>query len=231
MIGDSYPFRVGESSISRQRETDQIRVYSFLSTLGARLTYNIDQALLPVKQPSILFERLVRVALESYLGGSARRFGWPFREDGLSTNFRDAATSLAAEMGEPVGLFETVSPDEKDHGLDVVAWRPFADEHRSQICLLCQCAIGVDWNQKPIHLGLWYDIIRFMARPITAVAFVAQMSNHQKYFVNGVAKTSGILFDRTRLATMVVDEDLPGELSESIRDWVQSAILRFPKDE
>ena len=227
-IGTGYPFAVGESSITLMRPPELTKVYSFLALLGARLTYRIKVASIPVGLPAILFELVVKVALENYLGAKSRRFGWPYRDDGLETNFYEAARTLARELNEHEGPFLTVSPDEKDHGLDVIAWLPFSDGQPSQISLLCQCAIGQDWNEKPIHLESWKDIINFMANPLTAVAFVAQMANENHYLVNGVAKRSGVLFDRTRLAMMVNDSNLTADLSDRITAWITTAVEHLP---
>lgn len=228
IIGETYPLFVGESSIRCRTPPDQTIVYSFLALLGARLTYRIKVAAMPVSEPAMLFEFVVKAALENYLGAKTIRFGWPYRDDGLGTDFFDAARALAGELQEHVGPLLTVGDDEKDHGLDVIAWLPFSDNQPSQISLLCQCAIGQDWNEKPIHLKNWDDIINFMVSPLTAVAFVVQMSNEKRYLVNGVAKRSGVLFDRTRLAKMVGGADLPAELTDKITAWATNSIGHIP---
>ena len=126
-VGEGYPFAVTGRSVVRQGQPEDSCAYSFLLMLGARLSYGISVNTVPVLRPSILFERIVAVALQSYVGGRVRRFGWPYREEALQGNFREAAQKLAWELNEAEGQFLTVTADEKDHGLDVIAWSPFPD--------------------------------------------------------------------------------------------------------
>lgn len=75
IIGDKYPFTIRAVSVIRHRTLKNASIYAFLLMLGARLSYSISTKLVPVHEPSILFERVVRLALQSYVGGRVRRFG------------------------------------------------------------------------------------------------------------------------------------------------------------
>ena len=231
VVGDRYPFTVTRLSVLSKGGLEDATAYAFLLMLGARLSYGIGTDLVPIQTPSILFEQTVRVALGNYVGGRVRRFGWPYREVGLPSKFREAAKTLALELKENEWQFLTVSDDEKDHGLDVIAWNPFRDERFGQLVVLCQCAIGSDWDKKPVHVKLWNDVINLAAQPITAVAFVDLISNHTTERIFGCSKVSGILIDRIRLASLVSDSDLPEDLIGSIRKWVGFALGHLPRFE
>jgi hypothetical protein len=132
-------------------------------------------------------------------------------------------------MYEHEGQFLTATADEKDHGLDVIAWKPFPDEHFSQLVILCQCAIGVDWQTKPVHTRLWDDIIKLAVQPVTAVAFVDLVSNHPSERMLGTSMVCGILMDRLRLAGLIRESDASEDLIKATNAWVISALPHLPE--
>ncbi len=229
-LADGYPLVVKRSNVAVRAPEESRIVYSFLMLLGARLTYSIPQHQIPVQRAAVLFERVVARALENLVGGKAVRFGWPQREDGLPPNFREASVALARLLHEELGPHLTVSADEKDHGLDVIAWKPFADQGRSQLVVLCQCAIGNDWTAKPLHIVLWRDIVYLAAAPINAVAFVDTLSNHSPSPVMGTSMVSGVLIDRLRLASLVTDVHLSGEFRNELASWNVTMSQVLPMD-
>ena len=208
------------------RDAGTHSVQRFLTLLAARLHYGIGEEL-SADEPAILFERLVTVALRN-LVGNGRRFGWPFREDGLEGDFEEASRRLATAMGEKNGPRYSVSPSTKDQGLDVAAWHSFHDGNPHQLVLLCQCGIGREVEDKALSVEVWADIISFSSLPLKALAFPTNLGewNEEKQFLQ--ARKCGVLLDRARLVALARDEDLPGNLRQDIEQWCELAEDKLP---
>ena len=222
------PYAVLGDRVETQ-ETGALTVQRFLTLLAARLHYGFGKEL-PADEPAILFERMVAVALRNLLG-NARRFGWPYREDGLEGNFAEASERLADDMGERTGKQYSVSPSTKDQGVDVAAWHSFNDGRPHQAAVLCQCGIGKDIEDKALSVDVWADIISFSSLPVKALAFPTSLGdwNEEKQFLQ--ARKSGVLLDRARLVGLVKDGDLLPDLKQAVEHWCGRAEECLPRSE
>ena len=221
------PYSVTSEGVSRTYTGGDL-VQRFLTLLAARLHYHIN-AELPAHEPAILFERLVTVALDNMLG-SSKRFGWPYREDGVDGPFKEAVVSLAELMGERLGNGYSVSPSTKDHRLDVAAWHSFNDGMPHQVVLLCQCGIGNDVEDKQLAIDVWTDVIAFSSTPLKALAFPTYLGEWAEPKQFERARVAGVLFDRIRIASLVTDEHLSGELQQDIERWCVIAAEKMPRN-
>ena len=61
-------------------------------------------------------------------------------------------------------------------------------------------------------------LIRFFARPLTAVAFPETLSLTPTDTLDGLVFSS-VPFDRLRLLSVLRDEDLPSDLRERMKEW------------
>ena len=219
------PYVVVEDRVDK-REAGTGLVQTFLTLLAARLHYDLRKSL-PAGKPAILFERVVTIALKN-LFGNGRRFGWPYRDDGLETNFAEASRTLAVEMGEKLGKLYSASPSTKDQGLDVAAWHSFNDGYAHQVVLLCQCGIGADIEDKALSIEVWTDIISFSSLPLKGLAFPVNLGewNEDKQFLQ--ARRCGVLLGRARLVGLVKDGDLPQNLRQDIEQWCELAVNELP---
>jgi len=201
--GVGYPFEVdpGGNSISRKVSW---RGFSYTNLLLISLIdchATIQSAVGPIF-PARLFESICVVAAEKYLGGSevgarAYHFGAP-RPD--RSGFSDALRVLARSInGRHVGLIEPSA--EKDDGLDVLAWRPFADDRCNFVCLFGQCATGADWRSKNPEpkefLNVWLRLETSAVNPALFVPFTLSRSDWVK------KSQSLVIFDRCRLAALL----------------------------
>ena len=112
-----------------------------------------------------------------------------------------AALKALAESikGKQLGLIDPSA--EKDDGLDVLAWRPFADPRCNFVCLFGQCATGADWpnkNPEPKEfLNVW---LRLETPAVNPAIFVPFTLND----VDWVKKSQSlIVFDRCRISALV----------------------------
>jgi hypothetical protein len=229
VIGSRYQLALGRSSIRRLAPWEERPLYPFLCLLGARMLYRLDW---PVHRPARLFERLVAIAMREYVGGEGERFGWPPLEDeDEGADFVERVRALSRRMDEELGLLRNIGPRAKDYGLDVVAWRGLHDGRTpGQLVILCQCAIGEDWNHKLLSVGSWLEVINFNVAPISALAFpqVPSREPDQLYVWHDVTSKGALPLDRLRVASLLDEADVDEDLLSAVREWMAEVIPTLP---
>ena len=163
------------------------------------------------------FQICAGLAAGGYVCGPAAWFGFP-RPDG--TGFLAALKSVYGRFGSgeprtsvPAGL----PTREKDGGIDVIAWRDFADRLGGKTYILGQCASGKNWKGKSVleyigqlH-GSWFTMApATYALPALFTVFPAHhelQDSAQETFESKRSnnqwheeKRYGIIFDRLRVA-------------------------------
>jgi hypothetical protein len=201
--GGGYPFEVdaGGNSITRKAYWADFSYTNLLLISFIDCQHAVHTAL-GVAYPARLFEAICVVAAENYLGGHAQgakafHFGAP-RPNG--SGFSDALQSLANAM-QGRRLRELEPDAEKDDGLDVLAWRPFADQRCNFVCLFGQCATGENWpdkNPQPLQfLDNWLRIETSAVNGVIFVPFTITKTDWTK------KSRAVIVFDRCRIASLV----------------------------
>lgn len=223
IAGVRYPLEISGEIIKQRGPWTSYPEYTFLSMLSLRHDLGLA-GLIDAAVPAKLFERLVVTALKYYLKGESRRFGWPLDPaiDGFEGTFVERATMLAQLLSEkPHSDMHTVNHDQKDYGLDVVAWRSF-DNRGSQVVMLCQCGIGSDWADKALPPGRWPKVIEFLASPVLALAYPFYPDpTAQETKWAAVSADCGVLLDRLRVARYSRVDITPG-LRTSIEEWIEA---------
>jgi hypothetical protein len=197
--------------------TTEKSVYVFLLLLS---TYGHDAGLAK-NDGAKFFEEVCAEAARQYLGGEevqSRVFGFPRRL--APKDFPGAVDTLCRDLGEGTACRNRPTvKNQKDAGLDIVAWRDFPDRREGKLISFGQCATGRDWPAKltdlqPAHwCGLWMQDrpavvpVRFFFVPhcLDRVAWVPSCFN------------GGVLFDRCRIAHFV--PALPKALASAIGTW------------
>ena len=226
-LKDRYPIELyGDSALLHQDVAAQ-EVYQFLILLRARQLYQgaLDD---DGSESGLLFEDLVKHALGAYVGSRLEhrvRFGVAggSRGDGLPQPLIEAVQKLSTRMFEKSG--QVFGNEQGDFKADAVAWKPFGDERPGQLALIGQATISEgDWmRDEPANR--WTDrkppderLIRFFARPLTAVAFPETLSLTSPDTLDGLTFSS-VPFDRLRLLSVLSDDDLPSDLRERMKEW------------
>ena len=155
VLDTRYPFRIAgrgpDWSVLRARETGDAEIeaarsaYLFCllaSALRDRRIRGDETAL------SRVFQALATEAAAGVVGGESISFGWP-RPDG--SKFLPALRGACDRLGsgrvrQDVPIWS--SGQEKDAGIDVIAWRDFADRRPGKLVLFGQVASGHDWAGK-----------------------------------------------------------------------------------
>lgn len=116
-------------------------------------------------QMSRLFQKISAEAAAELLGGEVVSFGWP-RPEG--TAFQPALHCVSRQLGlgDPLDKVPLWSNgQEKDAGIDVIAWREFADKRPGKLVLLGQVASGLNWTEKTVKADTPRFLSWFSRRP------------------------------------------------------------------
>jgi hypothetical protein len=214
-----YPFEPsGRGGVSRVA-TVSPTIYIFLLWLSAPFS--------PVRVESRYGETdrwldlLVLNVLLAYLGPTSVgvRFGFPASDD-RPTSFPDAIRWLAEKLGLSEGV-GTPSPEVKDGGVDVIAWKPFADKRSGFLVILAQVTAEEGWRSKfgNVLLKRWEGWVDFGADPMTALAVPFALSWDWERW-DDLRRATTLLLDRFRLAEYV-DPSRVADAS-AIADWVDA---------
>ena len=158
-----YPFRIevrGQNwRILHAEDTDDAEAtaaracYNFClltSAIRDRCIQGAGVAALATALPNH-FQAIATAAAAGVLGGDVVSFGWPRPEGSpFMPALHDAARRL--RLGTPreaVPLWS--NGKEKDSGIDVIAWRDFADEQPGKLVLFGQVASGNNWTEKSVN--------------------------------------------------------------------------------
>lgn len=161
------------------------------------------------------FQAIATDAAAGILNGQAISFGFP-RPSGLG--FQDALADASRRMrlGTPLDSPPIHSNgQEKDAGIDVIAWQDFADGRPSKLVLLGQVASGHNWKEKSVKNDTYRFFDWFSQRPtehyIPSI-FIPFPLHHECQFKPGVAfediavdnayhieRGFGIIVDRLRI--------------------------------
>lgn len=129
-----YPFEVQDGAVRAAGGDEEGVLWEFLVTLSVHPSSRI----LPKgsgHKPSRVFETVSREALRTYTGGEAY----------VLSELHPKIRGAIAELGDRLNVEShphRAKKERKDHGLDVVAWRPFRSLRHGHPTVLCQCTIG-----------------------------------------------------------------------------------------
>lgn len=242
VLGDAYPFELhsdrGTWRVSlRDGEAPGRGVYLACLFISGMRDRRIPEATMRARSgvdPARVFQALADLAARRFLGEGIS-FGWP-RPDG--TPFRDALRGFADQLG--VGQPKDLPPAssqrrEKDEGIDVIAWRSFADKRPGHLLMLGQVASGGNWRGKPVSSEIGTFLDWFHTRPAehaVEAMFIPFPQHHDcpSSFENGWDEvvvdfcrrneiTYGLIFDRLRITELAREQVMPTDVVA----WVAGA--------
>lgn len=226
-LGNHYPIAVEKDVATLREDSCSSDLYRFLVLLRARQMHQRaledDGA-----EPGFLFECLAKFAVGAYIGAEQEnriRFGLAGgnRGGGLPFSIHDAIEKLSDMLSEEPGTVPVGA--QGDYRVDVVAWKPFGDRRSGQLVALCQSTITEGRWHKAEPATKWTArlspdtrLIRFLAQPITAVAFPETLSLTSLTTLKGL-DVSSVPMDRLRLVSLLCDHDIPLALLERMNAW------------
>ena len=203
LLGDAYPFlvqTVGAASRTHAAET----AYAALLLLAVP-DAPFRRTVASIAVGAELFERITCVAAQGLFGPEtqALRFAWP-SEEGRPSGFPDAVRWLSDRMHVPLGSAYR-PPRRQDGGVDVIAWRSFADGMPGFPILLTQCTIERDYVHKAadVDTRLWSGWLSLDVDPLTALTLPFVVAAGEDW--NEMASRTLVL-DRLRLIRLIAPE-------------------------
>lgn len=193
-LGDTYPFVVSDIAVLR-RSSRHASAYATLLFLTpgsvARQTVRASETAVM----GALLEEISESALANFWGpgGSALSFGYPSKH-GRPEAFDQAVVWLAGQIGlEPGRGYRP--PRRKDGGVDVVAWRQFADRRAGFPVALAQCTIQAETFTKTtdIDLRLWSSWLAMDSDPLSLLV------------IPGTIRSAGPDWRQLTTVVMVID--------------------------
>lgn len=194
VLGASYPFVVSDIAVLRRKSRCTAQYASLLYlTPGsvARQTVRVSET----SEMGELLEEVAETALANFWGpgGSALSFGYPSKH-GRPEAFDQAVVWLASRIGlEPGRGYRP--PRRKDGGVDVVAWRQFADRRPGFPVALAQCTIQAETFTKTtdIDLRLWASWLAMDSDPLSLLV------------IPGTIRAAGPDWKQLSTVVMVID--------------------------
>ena len=185
------------------------KAYTFLLLLSVSGGFRTNDKQLD-HYPTALFEDLVRDAFEAWWGGHAVVMLRKHRAI-------RALKSIANLLG--VSQPRRADPRRQDHGVDIIAWRPFTDRHEAVPVVLCQCTVSASGNApvlkaRDVVLNEWTDLLHV---PFTA--FVRSVAVPRCLPVPAprwwdITRATDLFLDRSRIIEMLAG----GQAIPSIAD-------------
>ena len=215
ICGDSYPFSLKDGQILWLRPDRLADPYIICLLAADRELYK------PGDDTAVTFEHLTTLALKSFLGGSAVRFGAP--RDTMPRAIDDAILELGRlTFGKRVAGWSTY-PTDHDIGLDVVGWKEFPDQHNNQLQVYVQCATGEGWLEEKKgepNLEIWRGLIHLGMPPVLALAIPYVVNDEEKWQRNIAGR---LLLDRLRIAFSFGEQVLQDDVV-NWSDWAQGRV-------
>lgn len=228
----TYPFRIdaGRNLLTRKNKRATVGpaelLYLFLLVV-TRADMSASARQLAGRDPTSIFERIGAEVLRSFWGRTSRFagayvFGTATR--GLGS-FRSKIDRLCADIGEGSGWKTSArSPGAGDGGLDVVAWRRFADGRSGALIGFAQCKTGINWRKHRPHLQPRAFSGEYMLQPLILDPWKIFMVPHRIEGDRWDADTrhAGLLFDRCRL--IQYGQTIATPILNDCRVWLNAAL-------
>ena len=161
-----------------------------------------------------LFEKISCEAVKSYMGGDAIIYGFPQKQ-----TLEEIATLLNERFNyNPSSNF-------KDRGVDIIAWKSFGDDRKSQIVGLFQCAAGYNWKKKLLEVPIdaWKSYI-IWSSTLPFKGFVLPVVIEEDIF-HETTLTGGVMIDRPRLYRYTQNISARNEnLKTELVEWCKAKV-------
>lgn len=168
-----------------------------------------------------LFEEIVRYIISLKVGDSAIRIGHPARGN-APKSFRERVEDYATQSNlTTLEQFQPPLPNDKDLGMDVVAWLPTPDRRGGYMHFLIQCATGKNMESKSadIDLNVINSHIKWAVDPVRIFSVPNVLALPEANWIR-FTQRAGWILDRPRLMHFASGANIP----DSLRDEVSARI-------
>jgi hypothetical protein len=194
VLGSTYPFAVSDLAVLRRKSRHAGHYAALLFLTPGSVARQTVRAWETAEMGELL-EEITETALANFWGpgGCALSFGYPSKH-GRPETFDQAVVWLAAKIGLEAGRGYR-PPRRKDGGVDVVAWRKFADHRPGFPIALAQCTIQAETFTKTsdIDLRLWASWLAMDSDPLSLLV------------IPGTIRSAGPDWRQLTTVVMVID--------------------------
>lgn len=225
----NYPFPINHNSISCILTLEDNNLFYIFLLLVNRLDMQKERVQRELDATK-LFERLCRIVTKNYFGEHSicEIFG-----TSVNGSFEDKVEDILnklhiqGDFRKPLGS----TGQQKDGGVDLIAWIPFKDSKDSQLIALGQCKTGSNWEQMMKRVAFFqnYSTAQPFMEPIH-MFFVAEDLGIYKWEER--SRSCGIIFDRKRIMEFLPSniKEVDAPLFNDVKIWVEGAITFIQKD-
>lgn len=173
-----------------------------------------------------LFEQVVETICPAvFPGWCSYRTGWSPNNSKDIPAIVDELRSRIYVLGSPCpGRW--VKEGSKDGGLDIVCYRPFADEREALPVYFLQCASGRNWREKVAtpNAAFWQKVLDAAVQPSTGIAAPFVVGDDEVRHAGLEGQT--VVLDRLRLLDAATSAGicLSEQLGRRIREWMQPRV-------
>jgi hypothetical protein len=215
LYGNSSPFQLNGSNIEPKfswENKPELMLCLIFTLRGVERVTGQDDG-------TKLFERLSGEAAKAYLVGEAEVIGFPNR-----VHLIQQIEQLSQKTHELLGIRQP-DPQDKDKGVDVVAWKPHGDNRENQVVLLLQCAAGANFSEKKqISLRAWRELIHWSVDPIRGI-MIPHIPSREEW--HDIMNDYDLIFDRVRIFKALYNATLPPDLIRDILLWCQNKLQNY----
>jgi hypothetical protein len=208
LLGESWPFQLNASRLVRRDvlSDDQRLIFEYLAVISYSSLTSVDR---------LLFERIVLAMVQYRFAGAAYRIGHPAIPSIPSSLVRRIRLYQLFAGLKDLELGKPPLPADKDLGMDVISWYPFADARGGNVHFLLQCATGRDWYEKDLDINLTTirEHVSWGSEPVRVLCIPRSVTMEEARWLR-VGRSAGSILDRTR----IVREFRGVELSVGLRD-------------
>ncbi len=218
-----YPFEYNRIELKNKQVEEQYReIYAFLLFV-TRFNMN-TQKIQNGEDATKVFEEICAVVAKEYFGAHSQSYVFGTAVSGaFDEKVNELIRRLHLDMQFKIPLGSTKK--QKDGGLDIVAWIPFADQKDGQLIAFGQCKTGDNWENKLTELdpksffnsyctgSPCADVIRLF--------FVAESFGIYKWAER--SNKGGVIFDRTRIMEYL-PRQIDSILLQRIKAWNAGAL-------
>ena len=228
LIGDKYPFKGERLSLCDNVDCPKFyrTVYTFL-LLATRWDMS-SKRIVNGKDGALLFERLCNEILINYFGHSSKSMVFGTGAENGVKGFKEKVNEMLNEFSEKGYQFkmpEDVRNNQKDAGVDLVAFIPFKDSRKGHFVAFGQCKTGTCWRDKIGQMCPPAFCSLYLSPPLRFTPICIYMVSEacDKDWEVLAAKASGILFDRTRVMQFLPDK-IEANLFNDIAIWTNGVV-------
>ena len=177
------------------------------------------------KDGTLLFERLCREVLTQFFGPHAKSIVFGTGAEDELKSFEEKVKGLFERINEKGYQFqypEGLHHQQKDYGIDLIAFIPFNDSRKGHFMAFGQCKTGTSWRDKlgQMNPKSFCDVFLIPPLRFTPISIYMVSEACDENLDILASRSSSLLFDRTRIVEFLPDK-INKDLYDDIQLWVK----------